>query len=206
MIPFEIGDIAGYVASALMLSTFGTRTMIPLRILGICSSIAFLAYGYLEDLVPILVLHCLMLPTNVWRLVQILRLSRRIHETAQGDLPIDRLLPLMSKREVKAGEVLFRKGDLADEAYYLLDGSVRFEEIGSEVGSGALFGEIGVFSPHNERMATAVCQTDGRVLVITANDMMRLYFQSPAIGYHVLQLVIRRMIENVSRIGRPAGA
>lgn len=58
----------GYLASALVLAAFCARDMLTLRILAIASNVAFIAYAYLADLRPILLLHCTMLPVNLCRL------------------------------------------------------------------------------------------------------------------------------------------
>ena len=58
----------GYVASALVLATFCMHGMVPLRCMAIASNVAFIAYGVLAELAPVLVLHLLLLPVNVLRL------------------------------------------------------------------------------------------------------------------------------------------
>jgi CRP/FNR family transcriptional regulator, cyclic AMP receptor protein len=58
----------GYLASALVLATFCMRDMVTLRCLAIASNLAFITYGALADLGPVLVLHLLLLPVNVVRL------------------------------------------------------------------------------------------------------------------------------------------
>ena len=61
-------EAMGYLASALVLATFCMRDMVPLRCVAIASNLAFIAYGALADLGPVLVLHLLLLPVNVGRL------------------------------------------------------------------------------------------------------------------------------------------
>jgi len=61
-------EVVGYLASALVLATFCMRDMVSLRCLAIASNLAFIAYGALADLGPVLVLHLLLLPVNVGRL------------------------------------------------------------------------------------------------------------------------------------------
>lgn len=58
----------GYLASALVLVTFCMRDMTTLRCVAIASNLAFIAYGSIAGLGPVLVLHLLLLPVNVWRL------------------------------------------------------------------------------------------------------------------------------------------
>ncbi len=61
-------EAVGYLASALVLATFCMRDMVALRCMAIASNLAFIAYGVLADLGPVLVLHLLLLPVNVHRL------------------------------------------------------------------------------------------------------------------------------------------
>ena len=61
-------DLVGYFASALVLATFCMRDMVALRCMAIASNLAFIAYGGLADLGPVLTLHLLLLPVNALRL------------------------------------------------------------------------------------------------------------------------------------------
>jgi CRP/FNR family transcriptional regulator, cyclic AMP receptor protein len=67
----------GIVASALVLAAFGMKDMVNLRIVAICSNVAFIAYALVLNLPPILILHAILLPLNGWRLAHELQ-SRRI--------------------------------------------------------------------------------------------------------------------------------
>lgn len=64
-------DIMGYVAGALVLCTFSFRSMRLLRCVGIASNISFMSYAVIAGMMPIFVLHSLLLPINVFRLIQI---------------------------------------------------------------------------------------------------------------------------------------
>ena len=61
-------EATGYLASALVLAAFCMRDMVALRCTAIASNLAFIAYGALAGLGPVLVLHLLLLPINVLRL------------------------------------------------------------------------------------------------------------------------------------------
>jgi len=61
-------EIAGYIASTLVLLTFMTKDMRLLRMIAIVSNCAFIWYGALGWLLPILCLHLLLLPLNIIRL------------------------------------------------------------------------------------------------------------------------------------------
>jgi hypothetical protein len=78
-------DGIGFAAAGLVLATFSMRSMIALRWVAIVSNLAFIAYGYLGNLAPVLLLHVLLLPINVHRLGQ---LRQRQTGTAQsGHIP-----------------------------------------------------------------------------------------------------------------------
>jgi hypothetical protein len=66
-------DFVGYLASGLVVSAFYMKDMASLRVAALASNCAFLAYGMGLHLGPVIVLHALLLPLNVWRLSQVLR-------------------------------------------------------------------------------------------------------------------------------------
>jgi hypothetical protein len=66
-------DAIGFVAAALVLATFCMRSMRTLRWVALASNLAFIAYGYLGNLAPVLLLHALLLPVNTWRLMELRR-------------------------------------------------------------------------------------------------------------------------------------
>jgi hypothetical protein len=195
-------EAVGYAASLLVFCTFYMKTMIPLRVVALASNVAFIAYGFLGGLAPVLVLHATLLPLNAVRLLQMRRLIRKVRESAQGDFSMDWLVPLMARRALPAGHVLFNKGDEASHLYVVLRGSIHLTELGVRLGPGSLMGEIGVFSPHGRRTATAVCETDVEIASIAAEKVVELYYQNPTFGFHLIQITIRRLLENVDR--RPA--
>lgn len=61
----------GWLASALVLCTFSATSMRLLRGLGIASNVAFICYGMVSGLLPIIILHSVLLPMNIWRLTQL---------------------------------------------------------------------------------------------------------------------------------------
>jgi CRP/FNR family transcriptional regulator, cyclic AMP receptor protein len=83
-----VGEFVGSLAALLTFATFYMKTMLPLRIVGILSNVTFLTYAMIEDLVPILLLHGALLPLNLFRLYQILKLVREIREARTGDLAL----------------------------------------------------------------------------------------------------------------------
>ena len=124
-----VAEFSGYVAAGLVFATFYMKTVIPLRVVGITSNVAFLVYSWLAGLLPIFVLHSTLLPLNLWQLLQIRALVREVRKTTAGDMPVEVLLPFMSPRRAAAGDVLFHRGDNALEMYYLLSGAIRLQEL-----------------------------------------------------------------------------
>jgi CRP-like cAMP-binding protein len=175
-------------------------TMIPLRILGLVSNVLFMAYGYVDHLYPVFILHMILFPVNALRLVQFWRLVREMRDVHREDLSIKSLLPYMTRRKVRAGDTLFRKGDKADLLYYLAHGELEITDFNKVLKSGAVIGEIGVFAPNQARSATVICRSDCNLFELTEHKAKQLYFQDPSFGFAVLRLIITRMAENNERL------
>jgi len=105
----------------------------------------------------------------------------------------------MTRRAFKAGEVLFRKGDLADEIVYIASGQLRLQEHGELLGPGDLIGEIGLFSPDKRRTQSIVCETDGELYRMTGEMIYRLYYQNPKLGFYFMRLVVKRLLRDIQR-------
>ena len=193
-------DVLGYFASAAVLATFCMSTMIPLRIMALVSNVLFIAYGYADHLLPVLILHAILLPVNALRLVQFQRLVRDMRDAHREDLSIQSLLPYMAKRKLAAGETLVRKGEKADRLYYLVDGELEVTDFNKVLKSGAVVGEIGVFAPNRVRTATVACRTDCILFELTESKAKQLYFQDRSFGFAVLRLIISRLVENNERL------
>jgi hypothetical protein len=188
-------EILGYLAGAAVLATFSMTTMLPLRALALVSNVLFASYGYLIDAVPVVLLHLVLFPINAYRLVQIVKLVRRIGAATDG-ISFKTLIPLMTRRIMPAGTVLFRKGDLADRLYYVIRGELRIEELDKEIGAEQVIGEIGLFAPDHRRTATIVCRSECELFELAENKAKELYFQNPSFAYALLQLIVARLIEN----------
>ena len=197
------------VAAALVIVSSFVKTMIPLRYLAVGGNVGFLIYGVLHPSMVMVLLHGALLPINIYRALEMVRLTRRVRAAAaSGDLSGVWLKPYMRKRRLKAGEVLFSKGDAADKLYFLVDGRLEFVEIGEALTPGSLFGEIAFFAPDKRRTLTARCKTHCTVLHIDGDTFQQLYFQNPAFGFQVVTLVAGRLMADrkrlEQRLARPA--
>jgi hypothetical protein len=197
-------EVAGYIASVLVFCTFYMKTMIPLRVVGILSNVAFMIYAVGGRLHPVLILHAILLPLNCLRLIQMQTLIKKVRDAAKGDCSMEWLIPYMQSRTLKKG-VLFRKGDAADEMYMLLKGSIRLKDVGVTIHPGAVIGEIGIFAPSRQRMDTAICDSDVEVGTISNDRVRQLYHQNPKFGFYLINLITDRLLQNFSKVKSAAG-
>jgi CRP/FNR family transcriptional regulator, cyclic AMP receptor protein len=187
--------IAGWIAAALVFSTFFMKTMVRLRLAAIAGNLAFmtyallgLAYGDFGRLYPIFVLHACLLPLNVVRLVQLRRVVAAARD-AGGDQVVRALAPHLSAETHQAGEMLFRRGQAADRLYLIQQGTVAIPEAGVALWPGDLFGEVGLFAPHGRRTAGAVCSTDCRLLTLTGPELLELCHQDAQLAVSLARLL-----------------
>ena len=192
-------EAAGYLASALVLATFCMKTMIPLRCAAICSNVAFIVYGFYDNVYPVLILHGILLPLNIWRAIQMLRLIRRVETASKGDLSMEWLRPFMKEAQWNAGEVIFNRGDHADRLYMIITGDIHLEQIDHTIRAGDLFGEIGLFSADHKRTQTARALTDVDLLWISEGELAQICYQNPGIAFYFLKLTTNRLLANASR-------
>jgi len=190
----------GYIAAAFVFATFSVKTMVPLRVIAISSNILFIAYGYLHPAYPVLLLHVALLPLNFWRLQQMLSLVRETETANEGDLDMNWIKPFTTTRTMAPNDVLFRKGDPANEIIFIMSGSLCIPELGIAVPPGEVVGELAMLSPDKVRTQSAVCVDGGQILVITYDQVRQLFFQNPKFGYYFLQLSARRLFENMKRL------
>ena len=197
-------EVIGYVASVLVFCTFYMKTMIPLRVVGILSNVAFMTYAAGGRIHPVLILHAILLPLNCVRLIQMQTLIKKVRDAAKGDCSMEWLIPYMQSRTLEKG-VLFRKGDAADEMYMLLKGSIRLKDVGVTIHPGTVIGEIGIFAPSRQRTDTAICESDVEVATISNDRVRQLYHQNPKFGFYLINLVTDRLLQNFSKVQSVAG-
>ena len=89
---------------------------------------------------------------------------------------------------------------------YVQSGTVRLVEYDDKLGAGSLVGEIGLFSPDNRRTQSLECVTDCELYSLTAEGMYKLYYQNPKLGFHIMRLVVGRLIRDAAVARAAAGA
>ena len=184
----------GWLGSILTIATYAMNTMMPLRILAIASSISYLIYAYLLQLWPLLGMELALLPINCYRLWQIVTLRDLVAQAKDGTATDFSVIKAYGKkRRITAGSLIFKRGDPVDQLYFIGSGRVLIEEVGIEVSSGDIFGEIAFFTDAATRTATARCVEEAEVYEIDKKRFMRLQFEDPGFGLSVLRTVTRRI-------------
>lgn len=64
-------ELLGWMAAALTLSSFCCRDVLYLRLLALGANASFIAYALLAGIQPVLALHLLLAPVNIWRLFEL---------------------------------------------------------------------------------------------------------------------------------------
>jgi CRP/FNR family cyclic AMP-dependent transcriptional regulator len=194
------GDGFGYLAAALTITTYSMRNMIPLRAVGIVANCIFIAYGVLTSSYPQLLLHSVLLPLNSFRLLQMMRLVTKVKVASEGDLSMEWIRWFTTSRCYTSGATIFAKGDVADAMFVPVSGSYRLVEMGIDIRSGDIVGEIGLVSPGNTRTQTFKCMQAGEMLVVSYTQIEQLYFQNPKFGFFLLRLITKRLLENQGKL------
>ena len=189
----------GYLGALMTLTTFSMKTMLHLRMVGIVSNLAFISYGAFGHVYPVLMLHLALLPLNVWRLGQLLQLTRQIEEISGSQLSMEWLKPFSRRKAVQAGKTLFRRGDAAAEVLFVLSGRFRAVEADVVLGQGEVIGELGLITREHERTQTVVCEEAGSLLSVTYDEVRQMYYQNPKFGFVFLELVAARLMRDAQR-------
>jgi hypothetical protein len=204
----DASAVLGLLAVMLSISSFVMKRMLPLRLLAIAANVFFIAFavsvllaarGDPQAPIPGLLMNMLLLPVNMRRAWEIRKLTRDITRAKRESPVSEWLLPHMRRRTLKAGDVLFRKGETADKLIYLASGKLMLEEIGQALEPGVLLGEIGLFSPEKLRTQTLVAESGAEVYEMTDEALFQLYYQNPQLGFYIMRLITERLLRDIQR-------
>jgi CRP-like cAMP-binding protein len=194
-------EMLGYAAVIVNIGVYLMRTMIPLRIFAVATNAMFIGWAFLAGIYPTLLLNCILLPLNGYRLAEMLILVRKTRVAAiRHDFDMNFIRPFTRIQQVAAGEKLFAKGDAADAMYVVDSGRFELPESGIELTTGAMVGELGLLAPGGLRTQSLVCREGGTVLCLGYDQFKQLYFQNPKFGYYFLQLTTERLFENLAAL------
>jgi hypothetical protein len=203
-----LGLVAAALATGLVIVSAFVRTMIPLRWLAVGSNIGFIVYGLVHPSPTLLALHAVLLPVNLWRVRQMVQLTRRVSAVTSDPQQLELWLrPYMRSRQVRAGSEIFAGGARADRLYFIVAGQVELPEVRRTLVSGEMFGEIAFFAPDRRRSSSARCVSDCTLMSIDETTFKQLVYQNPDFGLAVVQLIAARLTQDIERLrmDRPPG-
>jgi hypothetical protein len=196
---FTAANILGVIGAVFYIASMSMRTVIPLRIAAIASALFFLFSGIFAHGLPAIVLYAVLLPLNSFRLYQMIGLIRKVRVATSNDMSMDWLHPFMTRRSYRQGDVIFRKGDVANEMFLAVNGKYRVRALNVEIGPGNVFGEMGLVTSGYRRTQAVECVESGHVLTIRYDEVRELYFQNPEFGFYFLRLICNRLLQNLER-------
>jgi len=116
--------------------------------------------------------------------------------------------PLFFHRSFKAGETVFRRGEVGSAMYIVQHGAVDIlqeNEAGDKrqllqrLGIGDFFGELALLSDL-ERSAAAIAYESTQLLVLFQNDMFSLIEREPDLGVRLIRMLSRVLGERLLRL------
>jgi CRP-like cAMP-binding protein len=194
-----MANVLGALGGICYIASISMRTVIPLRIAGIASALFFLASGIFARSLPAIFLYAMLLPLNSFRLYQLIELIKKVRAAASSDLSMDWLEPFMTRRKYKQGDIVFHRGELADEMFLAAKGRYRVVELDLELRPGHIFGEMGLLTSGFQRTQSVECIESGHLLTISYDEVRELYFENPEFGFYFLRLVGERLLQNLKR-------
>jgi Cyclic nucleotide-binding domain len=193
-------DLFNSGASLFIVATASTKTMMPLRVLAIVTNCILIVYFAVSHAWLPVGLQAFALSINAYRLYQMSVLIRKVREATRGKSSMDWLKPFMAERRFRKGDILFAKGEIADEMFCIVTGRYQLVELGIELEPAQVVGELGFLAPDNRRTATLECIEEGAVLSITYEQVEQLYYQNPTFGFYFLRLSTERLFENIRKL------
>jgi CRP/FNR family cyclic AMP-dependent transcriptional regulator len=101
----------------------------------------------------------------------------------------------IERRSLKAGSVIFREGDEANELFVIKSGQVRIQ-IGNrtitELGQDSIFGEMALIDSE-PRSAGAVAMTDVELVPVSEKQFLFLVSQTPYFALKVMRVLAQRL-------------
>jgi CRP-like cAMP-binding protein len=122
--------------------------------------------------------------------------------------PAETLAFLREERPLRRGQVLFREGEVGEEMFVVLRGSIviskpvtgRVEQVLARIGPGDFFGEMSLFD-RSPRSATIQAESDATLLALDREAMRRLTEQSPRAAAAFFHALVQVFIERLRASG-----
>ena len=117
---------------------------------------------------------------------------------------LEALAAVVSERRVEAGESICRRGEPADEVFFLAHGNLAVVADGQLVATltpGSIAGELGPLGPA-VRCADLVALTGADLFVVSAEGLRRMLSESPGLRRGVTPVLADRADQNEQRAHR----
>lgn len=98
-------------------------------------------------------------------------------------------------RDYKAGDVIFREGDPAEEMYVIKAGSVEVRagnRLLATLGERTIFGEMALID-HGSRSATAVAVSDTTIVPVGEKQFLLMVSRTPYFALNVMRVLVERL-------------
>jgi len=196
----HIIEAVGWLAAGLKVATLAMKSMIPMRLVAIASSVCFIIYSAVFQIWPLLAVELFLLPIIAYRLYEIIAVRRLVtHMTDESEPDFSAAMAYGKKRVLQAGNVIFKKGDPVDSLYYLAEGRVEIEGQNAIVAAGKIFGEMAFFNNSAARSATVRCLEDTVVYELDEKRFARLEYDDPKFAMAVMRTVTNRLVANAAQ-------
>ncbi len=114
----------------------------------------------------------------------------------------------LRERILKRGQVLFHEGEIGEEMFVVVRGSIviskpvkeRVEQVLARMGPGDFFGEMSLFD-HSPRSATVQVEADATLLVLDREALCRLTELSPRAAAAFFHALVQVFIERLRASG-----
>jgi CRP-like cAMP-binding protein len=114
----------------------------------------------------------------------------------------------LRERALRRGQVLIREGEIGEEMFIVVRGSLvisklvkeRVEQVLARAGPGDFFGEMSLFD-RSPRSATVQADSDAAVLVLDRGTLRRLTEQSPRAAAAFFHALVQVFIERLRASG-----
>ncbi len=98
-------------------------------------------------------------------------------------------------RAYKAGDVIFREGDPAEEMFVVKSGSVEVRlcnRLLATLPELSIFGEMALID-HSPRSATAIAMTDSVLVPVTEKQFLLMVSRTPYFALNVMRVLVDRL-------------
>ena len=106
----------------------------------------------------------------------------------------------MRRINLAAGDTLFEKGDVATEAFLIMDGLIEIssDALTASLTKDELFGESGLVG--NSRQASAKAKTDCRLVAVSVDELRNSIAADPDTAMLLIEALIKRLADTLQRL------